>query len=138
LVQPGPARNAREDQGACPSGDEAGEQCAPHRARRDGPILGKHLEQEERGDERPAEERRDGCEGSRQHEQARLRSTQAAGADRERGETEPERDERCFGAEDETKPQRGEGGEQDAHEIERPHRPHAKPLERCVPAVTGE
>ena len=117
---------------------EPGEKRAAHRLRWQSSTRGGDLEDEERGDERPAEERCDGRERSRQDEQLRLR---LAHIDEPRGddaEPEAEGDERRLRPEHEPEPERGQTGEQDAREVVGLDRVHPEPLERRVPAVAGE
>ena len=65
-------------------------------------------------------------------------SLQSNQPDRERTETEPERDQRRLGAEDEPEPQSRERGGKDAGECDRRDRVCSEPFQRRVSAVAGQ
>ena len=138
LVHTGPVADAREDERPGARGDEAGKESATdvpcgNLARRGG-----DLEQEERRDQRPTEERRDSRERARHDQQLRLRLARFHESNGDRAEAKAERDERRLGAKDDPEPERRERREEDAGELHGVHCPHAEALERRVASVAGK
>ena len=105
LMQPVPARDPGEDERSGSRGHEPREERAPDLLRGDLPACGRHLEQEKCCDQRSPEERGYRREGAREGEELGSRSLQPNQPDRDRAETEPEGDQRGFGAENEPEPQ---------------------------------
>ena len=138
LVHAGPVVHAREDERPGARGDEAGKESATDVACGNLAGRGGDLEQEERRDQRPAEERRNGGERAGQDQQLRLRLARTHESNGDRAEAEAERDERRLGAEDDPERERRERGEEDARELHGMDGPHAEALERRVASVAGE
>ncbi len=134
----GPVADAREDERPGARGDEAGKESAADLACGDLARRGGHLEQEERRDQRPAEERRNGGERAGHDQQLRLRLARTHESNGDRAEAEAERDERRLWAENDPEPERRERREEDARELHGVHGPHAEPFERRVSSVAGE
>ena len=138
LVQPVPPRNPRKDDGSSSRGHEPGKQRAPNLLRGNLPAGGCHLEQEERGDQRPPEKRGYRREGTRESEELRSRPLHANQPDCDRAETEPERDQRGFRAENESEPQTRERCGKDAGQKDRGDRVCSETLQRRVTAVSRQ
>ena len=119
LVQPVPARDPGEDERSGSRGHESREERAPDLLRGDLPACGRHLEQEKCCDQRSPEERGHRRECTREDEELGSCSLQPNQPDRDRAETEPEGDQRGFGAENESEPQSRECGREDAGERDR-------------------
>ena len=138
LVQSAPARDPGKDERPGSRGHESREERAPDLLRGDLPAGGRHLEQEKCRDQWPTEERGYRREGTREDEELRSCSIQSNQPDRERAESEPERDQRGFGAENDPEPERRERGGEDARECDRGDRVRSETFQRRVSAVTWE
>ncbi len=130
LVQSAPARDPGEDERSGSRGHEPREERAPDLLRGDLSACGRHLEQEKCCDQRPPEERGYRRECTSEDEELSPCSLQSNQPDRDRTETEPERDQGGLGAENEPESQGRERGGKDAGECDRGDRVCAETLER--------
>ena len=138
LVHPRPVADSGEDERARPRGDEARQDRAPDRLRRNRSAGGRDLEDEKRCDDRAAEERRDSRKRSCEDEQLSLGLAESDEPSRDDPETEAESHERCLRAQDQPEPDRRERCEQDAAEVDGLDRTQAETLERRMAAVTRQ
>jgi hypothetical protein len=128
-VQSRPARDAGEHESSRSRGDEPRQERTTQRSRWNLSRCSSHLEEEERRDERAAEQRRDRRECACQHEELALVARHAEEADGDCAENETDSDERCLRAEHEPEREGRKRREQDAAEVDWPYVAHPQPGE---------
>ena len=137
-AEPGPALQADEDERADPRGQQTRQQHhAEHRPGHRG-----RLHQQERAQQRIAEQRGDRREASRRrdHRGGLGRGVPPGEAHRQSGQPRPERDQRRLRSQHRAEAEGGQRGQRDAGYLDRRRcgRPGMEPIGRRVPAPPGQ